>query len=123
MQEEKDKFWGDPIYRYTDEDAVEDGILVDISALNVKFRGVPVNRMTRTLWEEFQPFLIDHSEAEKMFDIKMPSKEEQLTSILITKLKMARQSRDDDYLFVLPPEIWLVKNETGGYSCMKPEDY
>jgi type I site-specific restriction endonuclease len=123
MQEEKDDFWGVPIYSYTDKDALDDGVLVDLTALKITFRGKPVNRMTRTLWEEFQPFLIDHSEAEKALGIKMPSKKDQLTSILRAKLKRARNSGDDDYLFILPPEIWLVKNEVSGFTVMKPSDY
>lgn len=123
MQEEKDNFWGEPIYSYTDENALDDGVLVDISALKVRFRGLQVNRMTRTLWEEFQPFLIDHKDSEKLLGIKMPSKMEQLASILRTKLKLAKNTGDDDYLFILPINIWLVKNEVAGYSVIKPEDY
>jgi type I site-specific restriction-modification system R (restriction) subunit len=123
MQDEKDDIFGEPIYSYTDKQAIDDGVLVDISELNIQFRSVSVNRMTRTLWEEFQPFLLDHSEAEKQLGIKMPSKMEQLRSILKTKLNHAKQSGEDDFLFILPPEIWMVKNELGTYTIMKPEDY
>lgn len=35
---------------YTDFQAVDDGVLVDISKLGLKFEGKPVNRMTRTAW-------------------------------------------------------------------------
>jgi hypothetical protein len=112
-----DVFWGEPIYSYTDEQAVEDGILVDISELNIQFNNLPVNRITRTLWEEFQPFLSEHPKSE------MPTKMQQLASIIKTKLKLARNSGEDDYLYILPPKIWLVKNELNSYTLMNPSEY
>jgi len=115
--------FGNVIFSYTDDDAVMDGILGDITGLKVKFRDLPVNRITRTLWEDLQPFLIDHSKAEKALGIEMPTKMEQLTSILVAKLKLARNSSDDDYLYILPGNVWLVKNEVNGYTCMRPDDY
>ncbi len=35
-----DDFWGEPISRSTDQDALEDGTIVDISSLSLLFRGV-----------------------------------------------------------------------------------
>ena len=46
---EKDEFFGEVISSYTDKEAVEDGVLVDISEMKINFREKPVNRMTRTL--------------------------------------------------------------------------
>ncbi len=36
-----DDFWGEPIYQYTDQDALNDGALVDLSQLGLRFRVMP----------------------------------------------------------------------------------
>jgi type I site-specific restriction-modification system R (restriction) subunit len=123
MQDEKDEVFGDVIFSYTDKQAIEDGVLVDVSEAKVVFNGVAVNRMTRGLWDEMEKFLVDYSSAGELFGVKMPSKIEQLAKILKTKLQYAKKSGEDDYLFVLPIDIWMVKNEVNGYTLMKPEEY
>ena len=42
---------------YDDCQAIEDGVIVDISELGLDFRGRPLNRITRGLWDDFQPFI------------------------------------------------------------------
>ena len=110
----KDDFWGEPIFTYTDSQALEDGVLVDISGLGLTLDGMPINRMTGTLYGELDPFF--KAEAPR-FD---GDEQAALASILRTKLSM-RQKRDDMYIVL--PGLWIMLNETGNWTFMKPEDY
>ncbi len=109
-----DDFWGEPISQYTDQNALEDGTIVDISNLNLLFQGVPVNRMTRSLWEDLQPFV--KAEAVLYEGNEMLA----LAQIMATKIHMAFYQGD---IWHLPPNIWLIENELGGWTAMYPEDY
>lgn len=103
------------ISRYTDQQAIEDGYLVDISPLNLTLNHRPLNRMTRNLWERFQPFIKSKA------DPYLPT----LRHTLQTKIKMASLTPDnpDGYMLLLPPNLWAVLNEVSGYTLMLPEDY
>ena len=103
----------DYISVYTDEQALEDGVLVDITAALKSFHGKPVNRMTRVLWEEFRPFL-SVAEIYKMSELAY------LGKILSTKLSLAYYKGD---IWQVPPGLWLIENELGGWTIMRPEDY
>ena len=103
----------DYISVYTDQQAIEDGVLVDITQAHVSFRGLPVNRMTRALWEEFQPFL-KVAEAMSLTEIAY------LGKVLRTKLSLAYYKGD---IWQVPPGLWLIENELGGWTIMRPEDY
>lgn len=48
MNNSWEDFWADApvISIYTDNDAIEDGVLMDISKFNVKFNGKIINRIT-----------------------------------------------------------------------------
>jgi hypothetical protein len=37
-----------------------------------------------------------------------------------TKLKLARFSGG---IWTLPPKLWLIENEVGGWTAMRPQDY
>lgn len=117
------------ISRYSDRQAIEDGFLVDITSFNLRLNDKPLNRITRNLWEKFQPFLFDYTDIQtkkyKHLLKKMPSKTEQLKKILETKISLARITKDnpDGYMYILPPDLWAVLNETNGYTLMLPEDY
>lgn len=113
-----DEFWGEPISVYTDAQAVEDGILIDISGLRVILRGLPVNRMTSNLSRAFEPFV--RSRENPCF----PS----LAQVLRTKCELAVDKEGDGFLLVLPGggsegPIWAVRNEVGGYTVMFASDY
>ena len=108
------------ISTYTDQQAVEDGVLVDIGA-NARFLGLPVNRMTRHLFDDLKPFV----EAETpLFDGNF---EKALASILRTKCQLAQGSPDNTGevgdIWRIPPNLWIVRNEVGGWTAMYPEDY
>ncbi len=109
-----DDFWGEPISRYTDQDALDDGTIVDISSLNLLFQGVPVNRMTRTLWEDLMPF------AKAEAALYEGSETRALAQMMATKMHMAVYQGG---IWQLPPNIWLIENEASGWTAMYPEDY
>jgi hypothetical protein len=99
------EFFGDVISVYTDADALEDGVLVDISALNVSFRGMPINRMTGHLWSDFQEMEIDN---------------EAIAEAIKTKCEAASCAGG---IWTVPPKLWLIENEVDGFTMMHPEDY
>ena len=122
MSQKHDDFFGEPISVYTDAEAIEDGILVDLTQFCVvQFRGVPVNRMTSHLFEDLKPF------AEADPAIPGGNFNEALASILRTKCRFAQGSDDNTGevgdIWRIPPNLWLVRNEVGGWTAMYPEDY
>lgn len=98
---------------YTDQQAIEDGALVDLTQARVSFRGLPINRMTRALWEDFVPFL-------KVSQVMGQSEIAYLGKMLRTKLQFASYQGD---IWQVPPGLWLIENECDGWTIMKPEDY
>ena|SRR5579885_3341557 len=106
-----DNFFGEVIHVYTDEDAVEDGVLVDITSFALKYRGRPLNRMTGGLMAEY----------EKQFtEAKGEFKTEWLIELLQIALSAAYKKGDIDQI---PPGYWLMENELDGWTLMRPEDY
>jgi len=111
---------GEVISTYTDSEALEDGLLVELQA-RVSFRGLPVNRMTRHLFDALTPFV----EAEvPLFDGDL---NQALASILRTKCSFAQgdpgNTGEIGDIYRIPPKLWLVRNEVGGWTAMYPEDY
>jgi len=102
------------ISRYADQDGIDDGLLIDIGSFGLFLSGKRVNRMTRNLFEKLRPFIKD--DEKPMLSLKR---------ILKTKIEMARITPDnpDGYMYILPPNLWAVLNEVGGYTLMLPEDY
>ena len=118
----RDDLFGEVISTYTDDDALDDGILVDLTQFaNVRFAGFPVNRMTSHLFEDLKPF----------FDVAPQSDAKQfgqaLGSMLLTKCKLASgdpgNTGEIGDICTIPPNLWLVRNEVGGWTAMYPEDY
>ena len=91
----------------------EDGVLVDIGKVKISFRGLPINRMTQSLWIDFEPFL-EVGPALQMEPMIY------LGQIIRTKLDQVILSGG---IWQVPPGLWLLKNEVGGWTIMKPEDY
>ncbi len=99
------ELFGDPIDVYTDADALADGMLADTGPLGLHFNGRPVNRITGGLLADFRPFLNETAT---------------LASTLRAKLRYAYYKGD---IWQLPPGLWLIENELGGWTLMRPEDY
>jgi len=115
----KDPF-GEVISTYTDKEALDDGILVDLGE-RVSFRGFPVNRMTRHLFDDLGPF------AEAEAPLFQSNVNRALASILETKCTSAQgdpgNTGEVGDIYTIPPKLWLVRNEVGGWTVMYPEDY
>jgi hypothetical protein len=117
-----DDLFGEPISVYTDAEAIEDGFIVDLGQFGrISFRGLSVNRMTRHLFDDLKPFA--DAEAPR-FDGDFGKA---LASILRTKCRFAEGSPDNTGeigdIWRIPPKLWLVRNEMGGWTAMYPEDY
>ena len=119
---------------YADAQAVEDGVLVDIGSLRMSFQGLPVNRMTRNLWAKMEPFFSTvkvpddlplavvpaaMSVGEREMDLR------RLASAIHTKLRYAHDPEPGHAptIFHLPPNLWMMENDAGGWTVMLPEDY
>ena len=122
------EFFGEPISVYTDQDAINDGTLVDITSLNLAFESKPINRMTGNLFRSKRP--------------DYPMNDEQLTELLAEcedsdddpiNFDMQAFARDinaklteasgEGRLRTIPPDMWLVENEVKGWTLMYPADY
>ena len=110
------EYFGEVISTYTDAQAVADRLLVDIGAWNLHFRGRPVNRMTRTVWNELEPFAQVGVDAGLYRDLA-----ESLTHMVAAKLEASGEGDGD--VVKVPPWHWLLENELGGWTLMRPEDY
>ena len=119
-QSPSEELFGEIISSYTDAEALEDGTLGELHA-GVIFRGLPINRTTSHLLEDLRPFV----EAEVApfggdFD-------RALASILRTKCSFASgdpgNTGEIGDIYRIPPKLWLVRNEVGGWTVMYPEDY
>ncbi len=111
-----DEYFGDVVFVYTDAQAVADGVLVDIALWGLAFRGRPVNRMTRTVWDELEPFAQVHVDAGLYHDLA-----ESLKHMVATKLEASGEGGGD--VVKVPPSYWLLENELGGWTLLRPEDY
>jgi len=112
-----DGMFGKPISEYSDEHALEDGVLVDLTQFTkLRFHRLPINRMTRHLFEAFGPEL-DNEEERKRFGYY-------LRWVFRVKFGFAQPSPEGvGDIWWLPPNIWLVLNDVGGWTAMYPEDY
>ena len=115
-----EELFGEVISSYTDRQAVEDGFLVELH-MPAFFRELPINRMTRHLFDDLAPFL----EAEaSLFNGDLSRA---LASILRTKCTFAQGDPGNNGeigdIYRIPPNLWLVRNEVGGWTLMYPEDY
>lgn len=109
------EIFGEPIDCYTDADAIDDGVLIDVAELSVYFGGMPINRFTRSVWvdwrNEFQP---------KGQTLPKNALQQHLRAKLQAALPSAIYKGD---IWTLPDRLWLIENEVDGWTLMRPEDY
>ena len=115
--------------RYTDDQALEDGMLVDISTCGLIAGDRRVDRITVNLWNELSTQLAFHKETQQEKD--------DFVLVLIKRMCQGWKSawvewtktapEDDDRIIqvktALKQVIWAVENERGNYTLMLPEDY
>ncbi len=98
----------EPISVYTDSQAVEDGVLVPVTADG------GTNRVTRAVFDEFTTSI--GNKVLKFTDI---------TALLAAIRFMHRLTPDDGWRTGIyqGKKLWLIPNEVGGLTLMFPEDY
>ena len=108
MSDQTDEFFGEPIYTYTDQQALDDGVLVVVAGEG------RVNRVTRAVFDHFVQPIGDP--AFQVFNITPLM--EAIRVMLKIELKEGWRTGTHD-----GKELWLVPNEVGGFTLMFPEDY
>src|SRR5207253_316726 len=114
------ELFSEVIDSYTDAQGLEDGFLVELY-MPARFQEFPINRMTRHLFDDLEPFVA--AEASLFHgDVSQA-----LASILRTKCSFAQgdpgNTGEIGDIYTIPPKLWLVRNEVGGWTAMYPEDY
>ena len=108
------------IYEYGDDEAVGDGVLVDLEQIHgsVIFHGTLVNRMTGHLF---------HATSAAVEEFDAVGFREYLRHQLDAAEDTAAEGEQRDYLYALPDvrdeTVWLIRNETGGWTAMFASDY
>jgi hypothetical protein len=114
-----EELFGEVISTYTDEQALEDGALVELNSVAI-FRGLPINRMTQHLFDELLPFI----EESPLFNGDV---NRAIASMFEAKCRFASgdpgNTGEMGDIHCIPPNLWLVRNEVGGWTAMYPEDY
>lgn len=104
--------FGEVISIYSDQDAINDGVLIDIASFGLTFEGKPINRMTVALFDTF----------EKQYPTPDGSAVDyEACARAVTAMLLFVTG--EGYLRVLPKDIWMVENEIGGWTLMYPSDY
>ena len=125
-------YFGEVIYAYTDQMAIDDGVLVDISSLNLGFEGKPINRITATLFWELKPnyplseadlqeFVAEDTDYEsEAINFDMNALKQDLEKHLAEFIGTGRIRELTDPVI---GNVWLVENELNGWTLMRPSDY
>ena len=108
MTDDADDLFGEPISTYSDKEAIEDDILVEIPGDG------GVNRVTRAVFDEFVTPIGDPRH--KVLN---------LTPLMDAIRAMLKIEPDDGWRTgtYQEKELWLIPNEVGGLTLMFPEDY
>ena len=109
-------FWGEIISTYTEADAIEDGILTDVSSLNVKFNNKIIDRLTVGT--------VLALDAEN----KEPSTITNNLKFIAENCTFDGDGADAWGIFEADAQLgnekfWLVPNENDRYTLMKPDEY
>ncbi len=113
-QAELTELYGDPIYVYSDEQAVEDGVLVAVNGL---FPAIwKLNRVTRAVWDAYTAPIGPS-------DLRITD-----VTVITRTLRATWEDADvvDGWRIGMTSDgrvVWFVPNETGGMTAMFPEDY
>ncbi len=106
----------DVIYSYTDEQAIEDGVLVDVSGLGLSKDGIMVTRVTGNLWKDYS----DDANSAKYCIKRILDKSERASG------SKPHKGGWNFYVYkdkVSGKSVWSIVNEWGTLTMMYPEDY
>ena len=122
QQNNQENLYGEPVFVYTSDQAVEDGILFDITAVNPKWKEGLFNYVTVNLL---------NSGYLKEDKLNIPNLLDLLNQALHIVKKATNNFTAFDTFFSgsieLPSgdqqKIFIGQNETGKFTIMLPEDY
>ena len=109
MSKQMDEFFGEPISTYTDQQALEDGVLVAVPG------DAEVNRVTRAVFDHF---------TESLGTSPITGSVANITPLMDAIHAMLQIEPDDGWRVGVHQgrELWLIPNEVGGLTLMFPED-
>jgi hypothetical protein len=119
----QETLYGEPVFVYTSDQAVEDGILFDITAVNPEWKKGLFNYVTVNL--------LNNGYLNKEDKINIPNLLDLLNQVLQIVKKETNDFTTMDTFFSgsieLPngdqQKIFIGQNETGKFTIMLPEDY
>lgn len=115
--------FGKPIYTYSSQDAINDGILLDITKLNDKWKDGLFSFITTNLLDTHQ-YIIDD-------EINIVNLSELLSQCFLIVKKKSNDFKEFDHFFsgfIETPsgdkvKVFICQNELGKFTIMLPEDY
>ena len=111
MDDNLEDIFGEPIYVYTDAEAIEDGFLVAVPGEG------GVNRATRAVFDHFASPIGASQAVGSVMNITP------LMDAICAMLEIVPDKhgwRTGEYQGIT---LWLIPNEVGGLTLMFPEDY
>lgn len=124
-RQKKNEYFGDPVYTYDQDKAVEDGFLAD----NPRKDAFPeCSIITNNLYEKIKKVAFERS-LKRVFEI---SDHELIGCLMVGAKEMYDKGvfadDQDKNFFVMPATeegviVWFVRNEKGKLTAMLPEDY
>lgn len=124
------------VSEYHDQEAIDDGVIYDVSGIGNKpivLNDKPINRISNSVMGEFTRAVDESSKG--ILKSQPEFHTHVLHSVIIYMLQQlsiqAKDSNGDGFMYVVKTNevdqpqnaYWLVANEVGGYTLMRPEDY
>ena len=112
------------IHAYSDTEALADGTLVDVSSLKVEIKGIPVTRMTTTIFARMdvagKEVQKECAEAKAPFVLAVAWR-----NWIVSQIKQAMIKGEILQVPRTPTSgaIWIMENEGGGFTFLSPHDY
>lgn len=125
------EFFGEPIFKYTSEEAEADGILINISKLNPRWDNCPFNYATANLMSQGYILKEKNGEQNEQIKLNIPNVLDLIHQAMdIVRRKSNNFTQPDTFFngrIEFPDgskqEIFIAINETGKFTLMLPEDY
>lgn len=115
-------------YLYTDQRAVDDGVIVDLTSFDVRvvLNDRPITRMSSSLFDALSEYLSGGTEKEQACAMQAL-----LGFVIDGSWDMAEGTGEPSGEMLVTPDhhalghvhVWLQKNDAGGWTAMLPSDY
>ena len=125
------EFFGEPIFKYTSEQAEADGILINITKLNLRWDHCPFNYATTNLMNKGYLYKEKKDDQDEQIKLNIPNIIDLINQAIgIVQSESKNFTRPDTFFsgkIEFPDgskqEIYMALNETGKFTLMLPEDY